>query len=51
MSTSRTVRAVAVGMVAAMRLSAMLGNEDLSERLIGILEHIGLPTELKYGRE
>ena len=44
-------QAVAVGMVAAMRLSAMLGNEDLSERLIGILEHIGLPTELKYGRE
>ena len=43
--------AAAVGMVAAMRLSAMLGNEDLSERLIGILEHIGLPTELKYGRE
>ena len=44
-------QAVAVGMVAAMRLSAMLGNEDLSKRLIGILEHIGLPTELKYGRE
>ena len=44
-------QAVAVGMVAAMRLSAMLGNEDLSERLIGILEHIGLPTELKYSRE
>lgn len=44
-------QAVAVGMVAAMRLSAMLGNEDLSERLIDILEHIGLPTELKYGRE
>lgn len=44
-------QAVAVGMVAAMRLSAMLGNEDLSEHLIGILEHIGLPTELKYGRE
>ena len=44
-------QAVAIGMVAAMRLSAMLGNEDLSERLIGILEHIGLPTELKYGRE
>lgn len=44
-------QAVAVGMVAAMRLSAMLGNEDLSERLIGILEHIGLPTELKYDRE
>ncbi len=38
-------------MVAAMRLSALLGNENLSERLIGILEHIGLPTELKYGRE
>ena len=44
-------QAVAVGMVAAMRLSAMLGNEDLSERLIDILDHIGLPTELKYGRE
>ena len=44
-------QAVAVGMVAAMRLSAFLGNEDLTGRLIEILKHIGLPTELKYGRE
>lgn len=44
-------QAVAVGMVAAMRLSAMLGNEDLTGRLIEILKHIGLPTELKYDRE
>ena len=44
-------QAVAVGMVAAMRLSAFLGNEDLTGRLIKILKHIGLPTELKYDRE
>lgn len=44
-------QAVAVGMVAAMRLSAFLGNEDLTDRLIEILKHIGLPTELKYDRE
>ena len=44
-------QAVAVGMVAAMRLSAFLGNEDLTGRLIDILNHIGLPTELKYDRE
>ena len=44
-------QAVAVGMVAAMRLSAFLGNEDLTGRLIDILQHIGLPTELKYDRE
>lgn len=44
-------QAVAVGMVAAMRLSAFLGNEDLTGRLIAILKHIGLPTELKYDRE
>lgn len=44
-------QAVAVGMVAAMRLSAFLGNEDLTGRLIEILKHIGLPTELKYVRE
>ena len=44
-------QAVAVGMVAAMRLSAFLGNEDLTGRLIEILKHIGLPTELKYDRE
>ena len=44
-------QAVAVGMVAAMRLSAFLGNEDLTGRLIEILKHIGLPTELEYDRE
>lgn len=44
-------QAVAVGMVAAMRLSAFLGNEDLTGRLVEILKHIGLPTELKYDRE
>ena len=44
-------QAVAVGMVAAMRLSAFLGNEDLTGRLIDILQHIGLPTELNYDRE
>ena len=44
-------QAVAVGMVAAMRLSAFLGNEDLTGCLIEILKHIGLPTELKYDRE
>lgn len=44
-------QAVAVGMVAAMRLSAFLGNDDLTGRLIEILKHIGLPTELKYDRE
>ena len=44
-------QAVAVGMVAAMRLSAFLGNEDLTGLLIDILKHIGLPTELKYDRE
>ena len=44
-------QAVAVGMVAAIRLSAFLGNEDLTGRLIEILKHIGLPTELKYDRE
>ena len=44
-------QAVAVGMVAAMRLSAFLGNEDLTGRLIEILKHIGLPAELKYDRE
>lgn len=44
-------QAVAVGMVAAMRLSAFLGNKDLTGRLIEILKHIGLPTELKYDRE
>ena len=44
-------QAVAIGMVAAMRLSALLGNEDLAAPLIDILKHIGLPTELNYDRE
>ena len=44
-------QAVAIGMVAAMRLSALLGNEDLTAPLIDILKHIGLPTELNYDRE
>lgn len=44
-------QAVAIGMVAAMRLSALLGNEDLTAPLIDLLKHIGLPTELKYDRE
>ena len=39
-------QAVAIGMVAAMRLSALLGNEDLTAPLIDLLKHIGLPTEL-----
>ena len=33
------------------RLSALLGNEDLTAPLIDILKHIGLPTELNYDRE
>ena len=40
-----------IGMVAAMRLSALLGNEDLTAPLIDLLKHIGLPTELNYDRE
>ncbi|MFR5251985.1 MAG: 3-dehydroquinate synthase [Butyricicoccus sp.] len=44
-------QAVAIGMVAAMRLSALLGNEDLTAPLIDNLKHIGLPTELNYDRE
>ena len=44
-------QAVAIGMVAAMRLSALLGNEDLTAPLIDLLKHIGLPTELNYDRE
>ena len=38
-------------MVAAMRLSALLGNEDLTAPLIDLLKHIGLPTELNDDRE
>ena len=44
-------RAVAIGMVAAMRLSALLGNQDLTAPLTKLLQHIGLPTALTYDRE
>ncbi|WP_125116210.1 3-dehydroquinate synthase [Agathobaculum sp. Marseille-P7918] len=44
-------QAVAIGMVAAMRLSAMRGNADLTAPLITLLQKIGLPTELTYDRE
>ena len=44
-------QAVAIGMVAAMRLSALLGNDDLTAPLVSLLQHIGLPTELNYDRE
>ena len=44
-------QAVAIGMVAAMRLSALLGNDDLTAPLVSLLQHIGLPTELTYDRE
>lgn len=43
-------QAVAIGMVAAMRLSALLGNDDLTTPLVSLLQHIGLPTELTYDR-
>lgn len=44
-------QAVAIGMVAAMRLSALLGNDDLTAPLVSLLQHIGLPTGLNYDRE
>ena len=44
-------QAVAIGMVAAMRLSALLGNYDLTAPLVSLLQHIGLPTELAYDRD
>ena len=44
-------QAVAIGMVAAMRLGVLLGNEDLTAPLMSLLTHIGLPTELTYNRE
>lgn len=44
-------QAVAIGMVAAMRLSAMRGNADLTAPLTTLLQKIGLPTELTYDRE
>ena len=43
-------QAVAIGMVAAMRLSALLGNDDLTTPLVSLLQHIGLPTGLTYDR-
>lgn len=44
-------QAVAVGMVAAMRLSALRGDPDLSAPLIALLGQLGLPTALEYDRE
>lgn len=44
-------QAVAIGMVAALRLGAMRGDPDLSAELIALLQKIGLPTELAYDRE
>lgn len=44
-------QAVAIGMVAALRLGAMRGDPDLSAELIALLQKIGLPTELTYDRE
>lgn len=44
-------QAVAIGMVAAMRLSALRGDPDLSAPLIALLEQLGLPTVLEYERE
>lgn len=43
---------VAIGMVAAMRLSNALGAPtDLVPGLVGLLQKLGLPTELPYDRE
>lgn len=44
-------QAVAIGMVCAMRLSALRGDADLSAPLVRLLQQIGLPTELTYDRE
>lgn len=45
-------QAVAIGMVAAMRLSNELGaSRDLTAPLIEILQKCGLPTELRHDRE
>lgn len=44
-------QAVAIGMAAAMRLSALLGNESLEPQLISLLQKIGLPYTLEYDRE
>lgn len=45
-------QAVAIGMVAAMKLSQALGEtNDLDDYLASLLTEIGLPTELNYDRE
>lgn len=44
-------QAVAIGMVAAAKLSALRGNADLSAPLISLLQQLGLPTVLSYDRE
>lgn len=44
-------QAVAIGMVAALRLGAMRGDADLSTPLVALLHKIGLPTELTHDRE
>lgn len=44
-------QAVAIGMVSAMKISAILGNADLSSELISLLKFLGLPTKLPYDRE
>jgi len=41
-------QAVAIGMAAAMRLSAQMGNADLTGSLLPLLEHVGLPHALPY---
>lgn len=44
-------QAVAIGMVAALRLGALRGDTDLSAPLVALLHKIGLPTELTHDRE
>lgn len=44
-------QAVAIGMVAALRLGALRGDADLSSPLVSLLHKIGLPTELTHDRE
>ncbi len=44
-------QAVAIGMAASMRLSALLGNADLEPALKDILRNTGLPDSLRYDRE
>ena len=45
-------QAVAIGMVAAMKVAQQLGaHNDLDEYLTSLLHEIGLPTELPYAKE